>query len=82
MRRFVPWAVTTALALVVHELAGRLLAGRDPIEAFLAGRYLSTGALVLLLAGARLFLFLLAPAWALHRLATWGLLRIREPPTP
>ncbi len=77
MTRLLPCAVATAAALLAHHVAGRVLAGRDIVQAVLAGDDLSTGALALVLLAARLFLYLLAPGWALHELVKIGLERLR-----
>lgn len=66
MRRALPCAVAVVTALAVQALAGRLLAGRDVVLALLGGSQGPTPALIAALVGARLFLFLLAPGWALH----------------
>jgi hypothetical protein len=65
-RSAVVWLVVVTAAGVVHAITGRVLGSRDLVAAVLMGRdpYLLLGALALLLS--RLFLYLLAPGWALH----------------
>jgi hypothetical protein len=70
VKRAVAWAVTVALAGAAHALCGRFLAGRDVVVALLVE---SRAEIVLVIAAlllARLFLFLLAPGWALYLIAT------------
>ena len=75
MRRAIPWAVTVAIAAVVQAICGHLLAGRDVVLAILVGDRVVTVALIVALLAARLFLFLLAPGWALYLAATLALER-------
>jgi hypothetical protein len=65
-RRAIAWAVAVAAALVLSSLCGRLLAERDIVSAVLSARepQLVLAALALVLC--RLFLYLLAPGWALY----------------
>lgn len=65
-RRSVAWGVCVGLALVVHTVCGRFLASRDIFASLLgAGDPLPAFAAAVLV-GSRLFLYLLAPGWALH----------------
>jgi hypothetical protein len=77
VRPLLPWAVTVALAGAAHLLAGSYLAGRDVVLAILVGGRVSVALVVLVLLVSRLFLFLLAPGWALYLLARMALARRR-----
>ena len=56
-------AIVLVLTLAAHWALARYLASHDPIESMLLGR--PTGALALLVVLVlRLFLFVVAPAWA------------------
>jgi hypothetical protein len=65
-------------ALAVHGLAGRWLAGRDVVLALIAGERGWAVAAIAALLAARLFLFLLAPGWALYVLVTMAEARYRR----
>ena len=78
MRPGVGWAVVTATAGVVHALGAHVVAGTDVVLAVLIGGRLEIGLVVLALLVARLFLFLLAPGWALYVLVTMGMARHAE----
>jgi len=78
VKRARPCAVAVAAALVVHTLAGHALAGHDVILALLTGARRTTAALIAALVAARLFLFLLAPGWALFVAAKILLERYRS----
>jgi hypothetical protein len=67
--------VVTAIAAVVHAVAGRWLADRDVVLALLVGERGWAVAAIVALVAARLFLFLLAPGWALYVLGTMALSR-------
>lgn len=60
------WLVFTLLAALAHAFCGRVAAGHDLVAAVLVHRdvlvILAAAALVI----ARMFLFFLAPGWALH----------------
>jgi hypothetical protein len=75
MRRAVLCAATIVASLVVHTVAGRWLAGRDVVLAVLASERGWAIAAIAALLAARLFLFLLAPGWALYVLITVALAR-------
>jgi hypothetical protein len=75
MKRALRCTATVALALIVHALAGRALAGRDVLHALLQGDRWGTAALLAALVAARAFLYFLAPGWALHIAATAAIQR-------
>jgi hypothetical protein len=78
VKRALPCALAVAAALVVHTVAGHALAGHDVILALLTGQRWMTAALIAVLVAARLFLYLLAPGWALHVAAKILLERYRS----
>ncbi len=77
MRRALPWAIAVALAGAAHVIAGRFLAGRDVVLAILVGGRVSVALVALALLLARLFLFLLAPGWALYVIVQAAIARRR-----
>lgn len=78
------WLFSTVLAALVHAFCGRVAAGHDLVAAVLVHRdvlvILAAAALVI----ARMFLFFLAPGWALHLVVkAWLLHRAsRSAPDP
>ncbi len=66
MRRAISCAAAVGAALLVHAVTGRLLVDRDVVLALLLGAWVETAALVAVLLASRLFLYLLAPGWALY----------------
>lgn len=62
-------ALTLCLTLVVHWILGRVLASSDVLARVLVGRDVLTVLLVVATLGIRLFLYLVAPGWALFVLA-------------
>jgi hypothetical protein len=70
VRRAIVWAASVAVAGATQVLCARFLAGRDIVAALLGGDLAQVGLAVAALLAARLFLFLLAPGWALYVLAT------------
>ncbi len=60
------WLVFTILAALVHAFCGRLVAGHDIVAAALVHHDIPLVLAALALVVARLFLFFLAPGWALH----------------
>ena len=68
MRRVALGTLVGGLTLAVmaggYALVGRLLAGRDVLEATFSQGSVAVPALVAVLFGLRLFLVLVAPAWA------------------
>lgn len=71
------WAASVTLALALHALLGRFLARHDVIGAVVTARspwpVLAALAIVLL----QVFLYFLAPAWAIHLLVVAALTRPR-----
>ena len=57
-------AAAVVAAGVLHAVAGGRLAAGDPIAALLDQRHLAVVAAAVAVAAARLFLFVVAPAWA------------------
>jgi hypothetical protein len=68
-----------ALAALVHALAGRYLAGHDVVLALLVGGRVGAALVVLALLLARLFLYVLAPGWALYVGVMLAVERYRRP---
>jgi hypothetical protein len=64
-RRAVAWLVVMGAAAIAHTVCGRLVAGGDIIADALSGRG-GRLLLALILVLLRLFLYLLAPGWALY----------------
>lgn len=78
-RSAVRWLITVAIAALLHFASGRALAGRDIVASLLVGREPSALLLAAVLLMSRLFLYLLAPGWALHiAVRTWLEKRIRD----
>lgn len=65
-RRAVAWMVCVGIALFLHTICGRFLAGRDIFASLLGARDPGPAFCAALLVPARLFVYLLAPGWALH----------------
>jgi hypothetical protein len=71
-RRAIAWLIVVAAFAALHTASGQALASRDIVASVLVGRDPMTllGAAVLLMS--RLFLYLLAPGWAIHiAVRTW-----------
>lgn len=60
------WLVSTLVVLALHIALGRVVGGRDLIAALLVRHDVLLAIEAVLLILARLYLFLLAPGWALH----------------
>lgn len=71
-RSALAWLVFAIVAVALHVLAGRALAGTDIVAEVLVGRGAGSVLLAVALVSSRMYLFLLAPGWALHIAArTW-----------
>ncbi len=64
-RPAIAWLVVTSLALAADAAAAHAVAGRDVLAALFAGFEPRLLALLIVLAGARLYLLALAPGWLL-----------------
>lgn len=78
-RRAVAWAVCVGVALIVHTACGRFLASRDIFASLLGARDPGPAFCAALLVPARLFLYLLAPGWALYIAVRTVIERSRRP---
>jgi hypothetical protein len=65
-RGAIAWLVVVVAAFALHTIGGRVLAGEDVVAAVLVGRGATALLAAFVLVSSRLFLYLLAPAWALH----------------
>jgi hypothetical protein len=76
------WACAGSVvgAGVLHAIAGRHLAGADPIGAMLGGHAAGVVAAAIGLAAARLFLFFVAPGWAAYLIVSAAARAIYMPP--
>jgi hypothetical protein len=74
IRRARMFAIAVASAAIVHAIAGRHLGAVDPIGSLLGRGDAGVVIAAIGVAGARLFLFFVAPGWALH-IAVRALLR-------
>jgi hypothetical protein len=78
-RSAVSWLIAVAIAALLHFSSGRALADRDIVASLLVGREPSALLLAVVLLLSRLFLYLLAPGWALHiAVRTWLEKRLRD----
>lgn len=66
LRAAITWLVVVVLVYVIHSVISRYLAGRDIVAALLAERDSTVAMAALMAVLTRLFVFVLAPAWALH----------------
>ena len=73
-------AAAIAAAGVVHALAGHQLAAADPISELLRGHTVALVTAAVAAAGARLFLFFVAPGWAGHLIVRAALRARYMPP--
>lgn len=74
IRRVRALAIAVAAAAIVHAIAGRHLGAVDPIARMVEHRDAGVVIAAIWVAVARLFLFFVAPGWALH-MALRALLR-------
>jgi hypothetical protein len=77
VRRAVLWAIVVAMAGAAHALGGRFLAGRDVVVALFVESRMEIAVVLAVLLMARLFLFLLAPGWALYVVVALAVERLR-----